>query len=313
MNGRISKFILIIVLLLTISSCKSGYGISVSKDSIKSESIRTNVVYRYNNGVYQPNTETEDEITEGNTSEIETSENINSVYAYIEGEFKGDRGKPYSGVEEFLKAFSPEEAVPFYEYYDINGDLQMTFYYDEETKKGCGLRYCYSKSEDQSGEIVGINGFVFEGFQTLIWEEPDIYSVKSINGSDGSSSVKNYNEEIKYDKDGRVTNFLSTGILYLLGEEEKIENVININFQYRDDGTLFYKDYWHHALVFGSYGCSIDSFYDESERVVYEDAYVTHGSYDFYYIYSDDSRKPSYCLLLDNNLGVWIPKLIRYE
>lgn len=313
MNGRISKFICISILLLVLSGCNAGNSIQIGEDSMNSVSKTTKAVYRYRNDVYQPYTETDIEATEYKTADNESADDANVVYAYIEGEFKGDRGKPYSGVEEFLKAFSLEEAVPFYEYYDINGNLQMTFYYDEETKKGCGIRYIYSKSEDSFLELVGTKGFVFEGFESEKWEEPDIYSVKSIDGYDGSSSVKNYNEETIYDKEGRITSFLSTGILYLLGEEEKIEKVININFEYRENGTLMYKDYWHHALVFGSYGCSIDSFYDERERVLYEDVYITHGSYDFYYIYTDDSRKPAYCLWLDNNIGVWVPTLIRYE
>lgn len=56
----------------------------------------------------------------------------------------------------------------------------------------------------------------------------------------------------------------------------------------------------------------VDPKEDESERLLYEDCYITHGSYEFYYIYLDESEKPAYCLELDNNLNAYFPTMIMY-
>lgn len=39
---------------------------------------------------------------------------------------------------------------------------------------------------------------------------------------------------------------------------------------------------------------------------------MTHGSMDYYYIYEGDEPVPAYCLILDFNVGDWLPELVRY-
>ena len=54
-------------------------------------------------------------------------------------------------------------------------------------------------------------------------------------------------------------------------------------------------------------------YYDEDGRLIYESAYITHGSLDYFFIYTDGSCRPAYCLQLDNNLGYCIPLMVELE
>lgn len=85
--------------------------------------------------------------------------------------------------------------------------------------------------------------------------------------------------------------------------------MVTINYIYREDGTLFCRNYHHDARTFSSTLCSLNSFFDEKERLVYERGYITHGSLEYYYIYEDDT--PAYCLCLDYNGGYVFARMVR--
>lgn len=126
------------------------------------------------------------------------------------------------------------------------------------------------------------------------------------------SYVVDYEESTEYTDSGKPDLFLGRGRLTDRDEEE---DMLKIDFIYREDGTLFCREYSHHDLVFGSTKCSMHSFYDEKERVIFESSYITHGHEEYYYIYDDrDGKladKPAYILYIDQNLNYAIPTMIK--
>lgn len=58
------------------------------------------------------------------------------------------------------------------------------------------------------------------------------------------------------------------------------------------DGTLFYRGYWHTTYLYMTNDHVLSSFYDEKERVVYEDGYITSGDLEYYYVYEGDGNIP---------------------
>lgn len=147
-----------------------------------------------------------------------------------------------------------------------------------------------------------------------IWEQEwdhDAFSLKSIAKDDGASSVNAYEEILEYTEDGRPAYFKSQGLADLYGNGEELTKILEISFLYRDDGSLFCREYWHNSGIFGTTLCSLHSMYDPNERVVFESGYITHGDCEYYYIYEDEGQIPVYCLLLDYNGGYAIPTLMR--
>lgn len=124
--------------------------------------------------------------------------------------------------------------------------------------------------------------------------------------------MDDYEETIEYTPSGKPDYYLSQGVTDDFSDEAETIKVIEISHVYRDDDTLFYREYWHNPNLFGSTLCYLESFYDESERVIYEKGYITHGNLEYYYIYEDEGRTPVYCLIIDDNLGYKIAELVQY-
>lgn len=213
------------------------------------------------------------------------------------------------GDIEILPLF--EEETPFYSYYDENGRLQLSFYYDEKNQNAYGVSY---KRWVQNGEtMVSENTFKVSMFGTDFWQETDPYCFLTYDGESGESYVDNYEETTTCLPDGKVASYVSMGDIDWLGDEPERQEILKFEYDYRTDGSLRHRYQYANSWVFGTFLCIKDSFYDEGERLVYEHAYVTHGSYDFYYIYQDEDDKPEYCLILDNNLDMIFGELITYE
>lgn len=145
-------------------------------------------------------------------------------------------------------------------------------------------------------------------------EGRDPFLLESVYGTspEEDSYVVDYEESTVYTDSGKPDLFLGRG---RLSDREEEEDMLKINFIYREDGTLVCKEYSHHDLVFGSTLCSLDSFYDTHERVIYERGYITHGHLEYYYIYEDRdgkiAEKPAYILEIDYNLNYAIPNMIK--
>lgn len=223
----------------------------------------------------------------------------------------------YEDRETFLSDFGFAGQEPFYRYYDRNGNLQLELYLDEESGRGCGLSHDYYYT-GQPEKKDSMYGFAFDTVSEETWEADNPYQLATVYGETGKESVEEYEEKIDYREDGKVDAFQSLGIIDWLNEETEMPpdektTLVTINFIYRDDGSLFYRDYSHNSRIFVTTYQSCDSYYDELERPVYETAYITHGTLNYYYIYDNTSKEPAYELRLDDNLGYYIPVCVRYH
>lgn len=259
----------------------------------------------------------EDQVPAGLTPTEQVSEEEGGISVYVTGEGYGYHNYWYlkqdyvyseywcQDEEALLDAAGFTDADPFLESYDTDGSKRLVFYYDEQTERGCGVRY--EKREYDTGTVVKAYGFLFRGTQEGGWEREveDYFEPVSISGSTGASDAEEYQENIEYDENGRITHYDSSGIITWLIDEPV--NILTIDWQYDEDGRLISRKYSHNGSVFSSWSMTRSSYFDELGRVIYERCYITHGSYDFYYIYTDDSDEPAYVLGLDDNLGRWIP------
>lgn len=217
----------------------------------------------------------------------------------------------YESRETLLADCGFQCAEPFYQYYDRFGNLELELYFDESAGRGCGFQYSHAFNHE-SQKIVWCNGFIFEGISTEEWED-DTYSLLTCEGRDAREEEDATQVNYEYTGDGKLSYYEVRGITYLAeaqwGEGMKVtdEFLLSIDWVYRSDGTLYRKYYNHNSMMFATTGQYQWVYYDEQGRPVYRHEYITHGSYDYYYIYVGENEKPSYCLSLDQNGGDSIP------
>lgn len=140
-----------------------------------------------------------------------------------------------------------------------------------------------------------------------------MYSTLSVEGTDArAENVSGDSETYEYTDDGWLSSFESRGTIVDYGEGGPWEDtLLSMDYYYRDNGTLYYKEYGHHHILFGSTYQWQCSDYDEQERLVYRSAYITHGTLEYFYIYKGDSPNPSYCMEFDYNGHP--PMLVAYD
>lgn len=235
-------------------------------------------------------------------------------FEYIQEQVFGNEGTAveYEDRETLLKDFGFLKEEPFYEYYDTSHNLLLELYFDEKSQKGCGIKYKYYYT-NKLEQVVKMYGFTFNTVYRQKWEEPELFSITSLDGKNGADEVENYEEFWEYREDGKVDSFHSQGIIEWVGDGTETSSILKIQFVYREDGSLYYKDYSHNSNLFGTTFCTLHSYYDEAQRLLYQSGYITHGSCEYYYIYKDDGRTPAYCLSVDNNLGYVIPVMLKFE
>lgn len=230
----------------------------------------------------------------------------------------------YGGIENHTVYYPDREALlaeqgfsgqePFFRYTDTWGDLIVELYFDPATEKGCGFYYDYEFYPEQE-QIV--TGYVFHGMEEQAWEQYSPYLLQNRYGETGKewldgSEVLSYGEDCRYRADGRPEYFCAGGLARFYGEEPEETVYLELDYIYRDDGTLACRKYSHNTWIWGTSYSSGVYLYDEAERLTYENLYVTHGGMSFYYIYEDDSDQPVYALMLDN-CGTWGCGLFRVE
>ena len=243
-----------------------------------------------------------------------TINGFEDVYHFLSG-VSGDWGQ-YESRQEFLRDFGFENSEPMYQYFDRYGDLQLELYADEDREQICGIAYTDRINTDL-GEVVTMKGFTLCSPREAKWNGWDPFAFQSVYGTTGEDkeNVKDYEESIEYTDFGKPDCFVSRGRVEGWSAEDQMQDILRINFIYREDGTLFYRDYYHSHQAFGTTLQGLNSFYDEQERVVYESGYITHGYLEYYYIYEDRegeiADKPTYILYLDYNMGYVIPDMIK--
>lgn len=207
--------------------------------------------------------------------------------------------------EVFLQAngFSAGEAL-FYEYHDTDGALGLEVYYDTARARGVGI--FHGKSEERRV----MSSFEVDGWENAAWHG-DKFAVDN-RGEDGSG-LDGYEAEYTYNEEEWLTGFRSNAIISGSGGAGR-EDIIRVEFTYREDGTLEQKNCWYNPQLFGTARHRENHRYDSGERLVYTSAYHTHGYMEDYYLYPDGGDTPSWRLTLDHaGWGVAAEELIRYE
>lgn len=242
--------------------------------------------------------------------EQDQGQELSVLVVLWDGEAEDYENRTYDSIGKFLEDFGFADMEPFYEYTDTDQQTLLELYFDEETGQGCGLYHDIY----ESGEVVYHYGFAFQHMTTEKWIPEDTYSTLSAFGDDAKElDLPQYQETSEYTDDGKLSSFEARGIIPDLGDGDIEDMVLSMNYTYRDDGTLAYKEYHHHGLIFGTWMQSMRSWYDRMERLVYRRSYITHGSVVYFYIYGDDGEKPAYLLVLDNYTdSVW-PEMIKFE
>lgn len=162
------------------------------------------------------------------------------------------------------------------------GILQIKIYYDKKRECGCGIRYVNGIGEQSE------YGFAWYGADMESWQSKDPYLLQTVYGDTDFSNMQDYREDITRDEEGRITEILA---------------------QAKDVAELEAADEMFRTGIM-----RLNFIYDKAQRLVYEDAYMTHGGNEYYYIYEKDGKTPSYCLMLDDNLGSsWIPEFTCYD
>lgn len=217
----------------------------------------------------------------------------------------------YDSIQSFLEEFGFADKAPAYQYYDTSRNLRLELYMDKKSGQGCGIvhRYRYNYHLEQADYTYG---FAFDSIENAEWEAMNPYCPEPAMELSYTDETQDLEEIYEYTPSGSLSHYKLQGYVgWLHDEDEEKGNpdkdfILDIDYLYRDDGTLFYRKYRHNPDLFGTSFQTMDTYYDEAGRILYEHRYITHGSYDYYYIYEDDGDKPAYCLSLDDNLGCYL-------
>lgn len=229
----------------------------------------------------------------------EEKEQNDSISAEILDFSRGEYAVNYMGEAEyesrkaFLREYGFEDGASQYQYYDRLGNLQIELYGKEEEELFCVIAYGYTF--DRNGEKrTGFSGYVIKGALEREWTD-DTYSVMDAVSEE---RIDDYKESMEYTPDHKPKHFHVTGLDMNTTEDRETVDMFRINYVYRDDGTLYYRYYWHNPVQ--TYRCVEHSYYDEKERLIYETASITHGELEDFYIYLDGGDMPAYRLEIDH-------------
>lgn len=311
------RFVLLacFIFILSLTSCQKNETTENESTSFQDElsAEKAQSITTDEDGIDSDNIESESE----NQEFLEALDAIEGDYTYensweiptdsycVEKMFGTPGHLVFEDAGSFLEAFGFVQEDPFYEFY-ADDELKLTLYYDEETQLGCGdygssgLGFCF----------VGLEAVEWTGYRwgdymdpvTVYHERPGDYM-----GDYSYDEVKEYNEK------GQLVEYRVTNVADLVAEYVNVEHLkdgevlwndaLVVNYSYWADGTLLYREYYHNLYMFGTSMGTLKSWFDEQGRPVYEQAYITHGSLNWFYIYEDEDEIPEYALYVDNNGG----------
>lgn len=201
----------------------------------------------------------------------------------------------------FLRAFGiMEGTAPFYQYYDEDGTLWLELYYDMEKGSGVGIFY----------GVFSMSGFDVGEYEREVWRD---YKFSVMTEEYDASSLAEYAEYNTYNERGQLTHFYSEGVIEGWADSPYLDKAVEIEFIYREDGTLERKRCLYNHRLFGTTRSTETYFYDSDERLVYVSAYITHGTLEDYYIYDVGSEDPSYRLTVDHQgWNAWEAGFVKY-
>lgn len=212
--------------------------------------------------------------------------------------------------EEFLTKYGFMDQEPYYTYYDEEDRLQLELWLDEKNRCGGGIRYVrYPNSEGE----VSLKGFVFyevnRNFESDVGSDPYDWEEEAdgIQHYIDNEWIWQYEEQKEYNAAGRLSFYKGTCVTDFYSDDPLDMTVVSGEYTYRKDGSLLSCHRFRSDMIFGTWGHTRTSWYDEKEREVYATQYVTHGSVEDYYIYDGESETPLCVLELDDNLGSYYP------
>lgn len=200
-----------------------------------------------------------------------------------------------------------------YTYYDEAGNLQLELYVDPKTGRGCGTRYV----ENDVGGDKEACLFTTDSIGTEepwippeVWLDP--YSTKSFLGLDATEVAANIQVFWEYNAAGRPIQFQAQGV----SSDPRLPapvDVISLEFEYRDDGSLYRKTYSQNATLFGTTAASAEIRYDWEGRARFASCYITHGTLEFYPLYPEGAGTPDFLLNLDCFSGEALAHLYAWD
>lgn len=206
--------------------------------------------------------------------------------------------------------FRIEGQAPFYECIDSEtGELWLTLYYDTEEKVGSGISYGYGP---EGKERVGFR-FCKHKEAKESYQKPEMFTYNGVPIEEDYilTDIEDYAE---YDEKGNVIFYSYTGKNGLDYWKEYADSGAlircEINYFYREDGTLYKKEGSWNGSEYGIIGNSMTDYFDVLGRESWSCQGITHGRLDKYYIYEGDSVQPSYCFVFDPG---WDAYILEYQ
>lgn len=192
--------------------------------------------------------------------------------------------------EVFLAEYGAKNSIPKYLSFDRYGNPLVELY-EDESGGFCGIIYHSYYVNSEKEKWAYMCGFTISRDAAEKWSDNTYSRMYEIVSDD----EEGYEETIEYSTDGKPVHFESRGLAEVKDGSEIVEELIplvKVDYIYRDDGTLFYRKYWHTTYLYMTKDHILRSYYDEKERVVFEDGYITSGDQEYYYIYEGDSDVP---------------------
>lgn len=211
--------------------------------------------------------------------------------------------------EIFLKMFRASEHLtkeeqPDYNCYDHDGELILNLYLDPEEEDGVGIYYGETRVSKH------ITRFDIESWKPGVWDDNKYSLIRA--GEKAATALDEYQEYREYNDQGQITSFYSEGIITGWGEPSK-EKLVQIEFSYRNDGTLERKRCHYNHRLYGTTRRSETFYFNGREQLNYVTAYITHGMLSDYYFYKEGKEEPIYCLTLDHMGISCYGELLKYE
>lgn len=205
-----------------------------------------------------------------------------------------------AGALWFFRGPSPER--PFLLYDGERGREQLRVWFDEDRGTGHGLRTA------GEGESVPAGRYAFD-IRTVIPAADTLWdplAVPSAGAAAGAEAFADYRETVERGADGKIRRAVSCG---RDPESAQIVFLVEVSCDYREDGSLQRVAYRHNPWIFGTTGSPALLHYDQLERLVFAECYITHGRLEYYYGYKDRERQPFCRLCLDYCMGQYTAEL----
>lgn len=302
-----------------IGDWSESYIVTIEATGNNGWKVRSNVkLYSYQEPpVYASEEErflAEMDAVEGDYTHEETREMKWDEYFVVDKDLTTLESLYFKDAESFLNAYGFDVSEPFYKVY-AEGDLVLTLYYDTETELACAI----GSRGDRGACFQGVTDAEWNGYLWGDYMDPVVIYVDERLRPEDYMGDYHYDEIKEYDESGRLVEYRVTNVddyveeisSYAKDSYDGWNDALKVSYEYQANGELAYREYFHNSYIFGTTQSSLQTWFDEQGRPVYECAYITHGCLEWFYIYEDEDEIPEYVLSLDMGWGT--PEFTRYE